>query len=47
MPEDKLTKYERLRLECFSQAINSSFTIMLKEGQQRNPEGWCRKFKKK
>lgn len=24
---DQLTKYERLRLECFSQAINSSFTI--------------------
>jgi hypothetical protein len=27
MVEDKLTKQERLRLECFSQAINSSFTI--------------------
>lgn len=26
MPEDKLTKYERLRLEAFAQACNSSFT---------------------
>lgn len=25
--EDQLTKYERLRLECFAQAINSNFTI--------------------
>lgn len=24
---DQLTKYERLRLECFAQACNSSFTI--------------------
>lgn len=27
MPEDKLTKQERIRLEAFSQAVNSSFTI--------------------
>ena len=27
MPEDKLTKAERLRLEAFAQAVNSSFTI--------------------
>lgn len=26
---DQLTKQERLRLECFSQAINSSFTIRI------------------
>lgn len=25
--EDKLSKQERLRLECFAQAINSAFTI--------------------
>lgn len=25
--EDQLTKQERLRLECFAQAINSAFTI--------------------
>lgn len=25
--EDQLTKSERLRLECFAQAVNSSFTI--------------------
>lgn len=27
MTNDQLTKHERLRLECFSQAVNSSFTI--------------------
>ena len=27
MIQDQLTKQERLRLESFSQAINSSFTI--------------------
>lgn len=26
-PEDKLTKQERVRLESFAQAVNSSFTI--------------------
>jgi hypothetical protein len=35
MIEDKLTKQERLRLECFAQACNSSFTIVLKEDQNR------------
>ena len=25
--EDQLTKQERLRLECFAQAVNSLFTI--------------------
>jgi hypothetical protein len=28
MPEDRLTKYERLRLESFAQAVNSCFTIL-------------------
>lgn len=28
MMRDQLTKQERLRLECFSQAINSAFTII-------------------
>ena len=27
MMADLLTRYERLRLECFAQACNSSFTI--------------------
>lgn len=27
MQNDQLTKHERLRLECFSQAVNSAFTI--------------------
>ncbi len=35
MIQDQLTKQERLRLECFSQACNSSFTIVLKEDQHR------------
>lgn len=35
MPEDKLTKQERLRLECFAQACNSSFTIELKDHESR------------
>lgn len=30
--EDQLTKQERLRLESFSQAINSSFTIVTLDG---------------
>lgn len=33
--QDQLTKQERLRLECFSQACNSSFTIDLNELQRR------------
>ena len=35
MIQDQLTKQERLRLECFSQACNSSFTIVLKDNQHR------------
>ena len=35
MIQDQLTKYERLRLEAFSQACNSSFTIVLKDNQHR------------
>lgn len=27
---DQLTKHERLRLECFAQAISSAFTIEVK-----------------
>lgn len=32
MNNDQLTKQERLRLESFSQAINSSFTIKTLDG---------------
>lgn len=35
MPEDKLTKSERLRLECFAMACNSSFTIQLQDHESR------------
>lgn len=35
MMVDQLTKQERLRLECFSQACNSSFTIVLRDDQHR------------
>lgn len=31
---DKLTKEERLRLECFAQAINSGFTIEVLSGHR-------------
>ena len=31
---DQLTKYERLRLECFAQAISSAFAIEVK-GKRR------------
>lgn len=34
MSEDKLTKYERLRLESFAQAVNSSFTIKTKNNER-------------
>lgn len=27
MPDDKLTRAERVRLEAFAQAVNSSFTL--------------------
>jgi len=30
--EDKLTTSERLRLECFAQAVNSAFTIKAIDG---------------
>ena len=30
---DQLTKYERVRLESFNQAVNSSFTIRTNEGR--------------
>jgi Tfp pilus assembly pilus retraction ATPase PilT len=29
---DQLTKNERLRLECFAQAVNSSFTLKTIDG---------------
>lgn len=32
--EDRLTKQERLRLECFAQAVNSSFTIKTKNNER-------------
>ncbi len=32
--EDQLTKQERLRLECFAQAVNSSFTIKTKNNER-------------
>lgn len=35
MQEDKLSKQERLRLECFAQACNSSFTIQINDDQRR------------
>lgn len=31
MIQDQLTKQERLRLECFAQAVNSSYTIRTEE----------------
>lgn len=33
MPQDQLTKAERLRLESFAQACNSSFTIRVDVGR--------------
>lgn len=32
---DQLTKQERLRLESFAQAVNSSFTIKTKDNERR------------
>lgn len=33
---DQLTKQERLRLESFAQAVNSSFTIKTKNNERPN-----------
>lgn len=35
---DQLSKYERLRLESFAQAVNSSFTIKTIDGTRPNLE---------
>ena len=32
---DQLSKPERLRLECFAQAVNSSFSIEIEPDQRR------------
>lgn len=37
MIQDQLTKQERLRLECFQQAINSSFIIQINRDIQDRP----------
>lgn len=38
MNNDQLTKSERLRLECFSQAVNSSFTIQINRDIKDRPD---------